>query len=343
MELYPDTELAVTNLSGTITDLQNNDTAAWYTANDVTSNTSLRVGMQPTGGPLDGTQTVTFHIRATGTDRIPTVSFYLYEAGTQLQQLGTTIDVTGESGQDAVETFDPTTLSDQSGADVEFAIEGTSTGGPQAQRATVEVGFVTWDAQTATESVTVTTDDASDVTDTTATLNGSLDELTVADSADVWFDWREVGATTWTSTPTQTLTATGSFSKSISGLTETTDYEFRAQAASTDASSTGATNTFSTTETPRVIAGTVTLDGSGVGGATVHLINTTPSPSEHVATVTTEADGSFSHETTVAGELHAVAQHDDGETQYNAPSHHSLRESFDEGYGASYGARGYGT
>ena len=78
------------------------------------------------------------------------------------------------------------------------------------------------------------------------------------------------------------------------------------------------------TVTTRTVAGTVTLDGSGVGGASVHIINTTPSPSEHVATVTTEADGSFSYETDVDGELHVATQHDDGTTKYNAPSHHSI-------------------
>ena len=96
------------------------------------------------------------------------------------------------------------------------------------------------------ESVTVSTGNATDVTATSATLNGTLDEFSVATSADVWFEWRAVGATTWNSTPVQNRTATGAFSAPISGLTSTTDYEFRAQASTTNASSTGATNTFVT-------------------------------------------------------------------------------------------------
>ena len=174
------------------------------------------------------------------------------------------------------------------------------------------------------EAVTVTTGTASNVTDTTATLNGSLDELAGATSADVWFDWRAVGATAWNTTPVQTMTATGPFSADLTGLTATTDYEFRAQASTTNASSTGATATFTTKEPPRVVAGTVTLNGSGVGGATVHILDTSAATPIHLATVTTEADGGFRHETYETGELDAAVQYDDGTTKYNSPSHHSI-------------------
>lgn len=90
-------------------------------------------------------------------------------------------------------------------------------------------------------------------------------------------------------------------------------------------SSADTSDTVTVKVTERTLAGTVTLNGSGVGGATVHIINTTPTPSEHVATLTTEADGSFTHDTSVTGDLHVVTQYDDGSgTQYNALSHHSL-------------------
>ena len=77
--------------------------------------------------------------------------------------------------------------------------------------------------------------------------------------------------------------------------------------------------------TPKTLAGTVTLNGTGVGGATVHIINTLPNPSEHVATLTTASDGSFSHDVTVDGDFHVVTQYDDGAgSQYNALTHHSI-------------------
>lgn len=96
---------------------------------------------------------------------------------------------------------------------------------------------------------------------------------------------------------------------------------------------------------PRTIAGTVYApDGTVQSGATVHIINTTASPSEHVATLTTDANGEFTHETTVSGDLHVTAQYDDGAgAQYNALSHHSLRREGEGGYGTTgYGTTGYG-
>lgn len=169
------------------------------------------------------------------------------------------------------------------------------------------------------EIVTVETGSAASVTDTSATLNGTLSALDGTTSADVWFEWRPVGGTTWNTTPAQTLTAPGSFSAGITGLTETTDYEFRAQATTANASSTGLTATFTTAT---VIAGTVTIGGTAVAGATVHIIDS--STDTVVATVTTAADGTFSH-TATGGPFHVAVQHDDGTTKYNAPSYHSIQ------------------
>lgn len=169
------------------------------------------------------------------------------------------------------------------------------------------------------EAVTVETGTATDITDTTATLNGNLTELSGATSADVWFEWRAVGATTWNTTPVQTLTATGAFSAGITGLTETTDYEFRAQATTTNTASTGLTATFTTAT---LIAGTVTSGGTAVSGAIVHIID--GSTDTHVGTATTAADGTFSH-TATGGPFHVAVQHDDGTTKYNAESYHSIQ------------------
>ncbi|MFO8114016.1 MAG: metallophosphoesterase [Halorubrum sp.] len=96
-------------------------------------------------------------------------------------------------------------------------------------------------------SVSVTTAEAVDVDETSATLNGVLDDLGGADSADVSFEYREGGASSWSATGIQTLSATGSFSESVNGLESGTDYEFRAVAEASDGDTdTGDTLTFTT-------------------------------------------------------------------------------------------------
>jgi len=78
----------------------------------------------------------------------------------------------------------------------------------------------------------VTTNAATGVGDTTATLNGNLDGMGNAASCEVWFEY---GTTTsyGTSTAHQMKTSTGVFSQSISTLTKGTLYHFRAVAKNT--------------------------------------------------------------------------------------------------------------
>jgi len=96
-------------------------------------------------------------------------------------------------------------------------------------------------------SVAVSTGDATNVGTDSATLNGSLDDLGGADSADCYFEYRETGSNAWTATSGQTIGSTGSFSEDVSGLSSDTDYEFRAVADASDGdSNAGATNGFTT-------------------------------------------------------------------------------------------------
>ena len=96
-------------------------------------------------------------------------------------------------------------------------------------------------------ALAVSTGSASNVTDSSATLSGALDDLGGADSADCYFQYRETGSDTWTATSVQTLSATGSFSEDASGLSADTEYEFRALADASDGDSdAGASATFTT-------------------------------------------------------------------------------------------------
>lgn len=93
----------------------------------------------------------------------------------------------------------------------------------------------------------VTTGSASNVGTDNATLDGSLDDLGNADSADVYFEYRQTGASSWTATANQTLTSTGTFSEDVTGLTSGAEYEFRAAADGSDGDTgTGVTVSFST-------------------------------------------------------------------------------------------------
>ena len=96
--------------------------------------------------------------------------------------------------------------------------------------------------------VGVATEPASEVTDNSARLAGSLETLTGAAEADVWFQYWEQGnrSGTLTRTPNQTLDATGPFSSTVYGLQNNTTYIVRAYAAAGEANATGAPVTFTT-------------------------------------------------------------------------------------------------
>ncbi|MEA1930473.1 MAG: ice-binding family protein [Euryarchaeota archaeon] len=74
----------------------------------------------------------------------------------------------------------------------------------------------------------VITTPATDVDESSATLNGELTDLGEFDEVDVFFEWREVGTDEWNTTDTQTLGEPGGFDAEIEGLEPDTTYEFRA-------------------------------------------------------------------------------------------------------------------
>jgi hypothetical protein len=95
----------------------------------------------------------------------------------------------------------------------------------------------------------VSTDETTNVTSTSATLNGTLYSLEGEPSLDVWFDYSTDDTfSTYNSTSTQTLSSTGSFSDDVSDLTAFETYYVRA--AATDGVDTwyGGTKSFFTTD-----------------------------------------------------------------------------------------------
>jgi subtilisin family serine protease len=114
----------------------------------------------------------------------------------------------------------------------------------------VETGSGLVDTQAALsnaqEPVAVSTSGSSAVTDAEATLTGDLTSLGDSSEADVSFEYREQGNTTWQETSRSTQTTTGSFEATVSGLAEGTTYEFRAAAVGGGVGDTGETQTFTT-------------------------------------------------------------------------------------------------
>jgi len=74
----------------------------------------------------------------------------------------------------------------------------------------------------------VTTQPATNITTTTARLNGTLDGLGTASAVDVSFLWR-TAAGSYTETTIQSMSATGDYSFDLNGLTPDTIYYFKAK------------------------------------------------------------------------------------------------------------------
>lgn len=92
----------------------------------------------------------------------------------------------------------------------------------------------------------VTTDGAGDIGTASAALTGTVTQLDGTDSVTVYFEWGPSTDGLTTATAQQTLTSTGSFEESISGLDTDTAYDFRAVATVDSEVATGSTLTFQT-------------------------------------------------------------------------------------------------
>jgi len=119
---------------------------------------------------------------------------------------------------------------------------------------------------------TATTSAATGVTQSAATLNGSVDPRGLPTT--YRFDYREVGADSWSSTPGQSAgsgTAEQAVSAPVSGLDAGTAYEFRLVASSDAGPATGATLGFTTSAVPPPPPGAATSPATNVGVSSATL------------------------------------------------------------------------
>ncbi len=111
-----------------------------------------------------------------------------------------------------------------------------------------EVGIV--------QTFSVITRAATDVETYSATLRGELllgAGWSALDEVDVFFEYRVVGAGSWTETsPKAQMTVSGYFNKGVTGLNPSVTYEFRAVGTFSTTTETGATRTFTTEPTVKV-------------------------------------------------------------------------------------------
>lgn len=124
---------------------------------------------------------------------------------------------------------------------VAIGTAGVATTGTRSSAATSGYGAGGYGADgygsSSTDSDTmpvVSTAASTDVTTAAATLNGELSTLGGADTATVYFEYRTVDETATMTTVSQELSSPDTFSKTVSGLQQETDYEARAVVEASD-------------------------------------------------------------------------------------------------------------
>jgi hypothetical protein len=97
-------------------------------------------------------------------------------------------------------------------------------------------------------SVAVSTDSASGVGETSATLNATVTDLQNADTADLYFEYGESGGSLSNTTDVTTISGAVTVDATISGLSAGTTYDYRVVAEAGEASDSGSTQSFTTDE-----------------------------------------------------------------------------------------------
>lgn len=104
----------------------------------------------------------------------------------------------------------------------------------------------------------ISPDGTSNVTQTEATLSGTVSDFGGASSVTVRFEYRPIGQSRWSVTSEQSLFIPKTFTQRVDGLSSATDYEFRVSARSSDGdASTSSPATFTTKRHTLIIDGSV--------------------------------------------------------------------------------------
>jgi hypothetical protein len=148
--IAPDTLITQTNLTGSITDIDDDPDSPdgnWLTADDDGTDTVCLVGFAaPVGALTDGADLQEFKAQVRrsasgGTD--PDVDLALFESGSLVRTISTGTTITSDSGQIVTATWNANELAGD-GTNAEFRILGNRSGGSPAGRRTVEIGAVEW-------------------------------------------------------------------------------------------------------------------------------------------------------------------------------------------------------
>jgi subtilisin len=237
------------------------DTGTFSSFTTVTADTSVVVSTNSASAVSETTATLAGSIDDLGGADSADVTFEYAPAGGSLSNSVSAGTVSSAGSVSA----DVSGLS--SGTDYEFRIAATASDGDTD---TGGVAGFTTDADT---PVVVSTGSASPVSETTATLAGSVDDLGGADSADVTFEYGPAGGSLSNSVSAGTVSTTGSVDASVSGLSASTDYEFRTTASASDGDTdTGSVASFTTDTDPSVA---VTTDTESSVGETTATLNAT--------------------------------------------------------------------
>jgi hypothetical protein len=138
---------------------------------------------------------------------------------------------------------------------------------------------------TLTVPPSVTTDPATSITSSGATLNGKITD-TGGENADTrGFRYRKTGAGSWIDWTEAGTFGTGDFSHAVTGLDPATDYEFQAGARNWTGWTYGATLAFKTAPSPKPVVGSV-APSSGSPGTRVTVTGSNFGSSKGSSTIT---------------------------------------------------------
>lgn len=162
--LAPDAILASTGLSGTVSDIQDDPDSPdgnWLTNTSSNANNDLRVSFPTPTPALDSGSVQEFRvlIRKTSNSNSAGWSLQLWENGSQVGSALNSGTLSNTTAVVVSGSWNKTSLSDQTGANVELRLQQTSggSGGAAGNRAWIEVGAVEWNTQyTAPSGPTIT-------------------------------------------------------------------------------------------------------------------------------------------------------------------------------------------